>query len=137
LSFKQVVIRNLFRFLDILPSLFYLLGGIACFVTPRCQRLGDIAAGTLVVRETQARPLQLEGTLTTDSRAFADYPHLEARLRQKTSPEEARIAFDAVVRRDELHPESRLTLFAQLADHFREIQDFPEEATIGLSNEQY
>jgi len=51
LRFSQVAIRNLFRLLDILPSTFYLLGGISCFLTKRCQRLGDIAAGTLVVRE--------------------------------------------------------------------------------------
>src|SRR5690606_26345663 len=47
LGLKQVVIRNLFRILDILPSIFYLIGGISCLVTKRCQRLGDIAAGTL------------------------------------------------------------------------------------------
>lgn len=137
LGFKQVVIRNLFRLLDILPSTFYLLGGISCFATSRCQRIGDIAAGTLVVRETDVAPPALDGLITAKENSFANVPHLEARLRQRTSPEEARIALDAIVRRDELEPARRLHLFAQLADYFRSISEFPEEISHGLSDEQY
>src|SRR6266511_5072255 len=40
LQLSQVVIRNLLRFVDVLP-VFYLVGGIACLVTRRGQRLGD------------------------------------------------------------------------------------------------
>jgi uncharacterized RDD family membrane protein YckC len=137
LGLKQVVIRNLFRFLDILPSTFYLLGSICCLFTKRCQRMGDIAAGTLVVREVEVRPPEFSEAVTVGENSFATAPHLEARLRQKTSPEEARIALDAVTRRSELDPDCRLRLFARLADHFREIAEFPEEITIGLSDEQY
>ncbi len=137
LRFSQVAIRNLFRLLDILPSTFYLLGGISCFLTKRCQRLGDIAAGTLVVREVPLRQPSLESLSQSRSNSFARHPHLEARLRQNTSPTEARIALDALLRRDELAPGPRLALFSQLAGHFREIVSFPEEDTIGLSDEQY
>jgi uncharacterized RDD family membrane protein YckC len=49
----QAVIRNLVRIIDFLPS-YYLAGAIAIFVTRRNQRLGDLAAGTVVVRERQA-----------------------------------------------------------------------------------
>jgi hypothetical protein len=42
--------RNLVRFVDQLPG-FYVVGVIAMFATPRHQRLGDLAAGTLVVRD--------------------------------------------------------------------------------------
>ncbi|HQZ28285.1 MAG: RDD family protein [Verrucomicrobiales bacterium] len=137
LGFKQVVIRNLFRILDMMPSTLYLLGGFACLVTKRCQRIGDIAAGTLVVREVEIAPPAFGNLIETGLNSFAMQPHLEARLRQHTSPEEARIVLDAMTRRDELAPESRLALFSQLADHFREIAEFPEEITIGLSDEQY
>jgi uncharacterized RDD family membrane protein YckC len=137
LRFSQVAIRNLFRLLDILPSTFYLLGGISCFLTKRCQRLGDIAAGTLVVREVPVRPPALESLAQSRSNSFSRHPHLEARLRQNTSPTEARIALDALIRRDELAAEPRLTVFSRLAGHFREIVSFPEEDTIGLSDEQY
>jgi len=137
LGFKQVVIRNLFRMIDILPSTFYLIGSISCLVTSRCQRLGDIAAGTIVTRETKPAPPELGQLLREGENSFATHPHLEARLRQRVSPDEARIALDAVTRREELDPDHRLHLFARLADHFRDLSDFPEETTVGLSDEQY
>lgn len=43
-------VRNLVRIVDFLPA-FYLVGIIAAAVHPRAQRLGDMAAGTIVVRE--------------------------------------------------------------------------------------
>jgi uncharacterized RDD family membrane protein YckC len=137
LGLKQVIIRNLFRVLDMLPSLFYLIGGVTCFLTKRCQRIGDIAAGTLVIREVESSPPSFEEFVRGERNSFATLPHLEARLRQKTSPEEARLVIDAMTRRDELESGARLDLFAQLADHFREKAEFPDEITIGLSDEQY
>jgi uncharacterized RDD family membrane protein YckC len=137
LGLKQVIIRNLFRILDMLPSTFYLLGGLSCFLTKRCQRLGDIAAGTLVIREVESSPPSFEEFVRAERNSFSALPHLEARLRQKTSPEEARLVIDAMTRRDELDPRARLDLFAQLAAHFREKAEFPDEITIGLSDEQY
>ena len=52
-------IRNLLRFVDWLPA-FYLLGAIVIAVSERDQRLGDLAADTLVVRVAEtdtAEPL--------------------------------------------------------------------------------
>ena len=49
LSFHQIAIRNLIRFVDSLP-LFYLLGGASLLFTRDAQRPGDVAAGTVVVR---------------------------------------------------------------------------------------
>jgi uncharacterized RDD family membrane protein YckC len=49
--------RNLVRYVDMLPF-FYAVGVIAIFVTRQSQRLGDLAAGTLVVRDQpQESPL--------------------------------------------------------------------------------
>jgi hypothetical protein len=137
LGLKQVVIRNLFRLLDMMPSTFYLLGGISCLLTKRCQRIGDIAAGTLVIREVETATPALEEFVRGEKNSFSAMPHLEARLRQRTSPEEARLVLDAVTRRNELDPEARLLLFSELADYFRSIAEFPDEITIGLSDEQY
>ncbi len=137
LTLKQVIIRNLFRNLDILPSMFYLLGGISCALTKRCQRLGDIAAGTLVVREVKVSQPAISDAVVGGENSFATLPHLEARLRQRTTPEEARIALDAVSRRDQLDSGDRLEVFSQIADYFREIAEFPDEITLGLSDEQY
>jgi uncharacterized RDD family membrane protein YckC len=49
-AFLTSAVRNVLRLVDILPS-FYLVGIVAILLTPRNQRLGDLAAGTLVVRE--------------------------------------------------------------------------------------
>ena len=51
------LIRNLLRFVDMLP-LGYFLGAISCLQHPHFKRLGDLAAGTLVVYREQplARP---------------------------------------------------------------------------------
>jgi uncharacterized RDD family membrane protein YckC len=49
--------RNFIRFIDEIPS-FYAVGIVAVFVTRQHQRLGDLAAGTIVVRErAQESPL--------------------------------------------------------------------------------
>jgi len=43
-------VRNFLRIVDFLPA-FYVVGVIAILATSQNQRLGDLAAGTLVVRE--------------------------------------------------------------------------------------
>jgi uncharacterized RDD family membrane protein YckC len=44
------IIRNVVRLIDFLPGL-YLIGTVSVLSTAQCQRLGDLAAGTLVVRD--------------------------------------------------------------------------------------
>jgi len=64
--------RNLVRYVDQLPF-FYAVGVIAMFVTRQHQRLGDLAAGTLVVRDReQEAPLWGEsGARTFTAQVFA------------------------------------------------------------------
>jgi uncharacterized RDD family membrane protein YckC len=50
ITFVPSCVRNVMRLVDILPG-FYAIGMISIFVTERNQRLGDLAAGTLIVRE--------------------------------------------------------------------------------------
>jgi uncharacterized RDD family membrane protein YckC len=58
ITFFSALTRNLIRGADMLPFLlffpFYSLGIIAVFATVRSQRLGDIAAGTVVIKERAA-----------------------------------------------------------------------------------
>ncbi|HWI51652.1 MAG TPA: RDD family protein [Symbiobacteriaceae bacterium] len=56
-DFLQVVIRNLLRVVDYLPMQ-YLVGSVAIIASKRGQRLGDMVAGTVVVRD-QRPPLAL------------------------------------------------------------------------------
>lgn len=133
---SQVVIRNLLRFVDGLP-LFYAVGGIVSLFSSRSQRLGDLAAGTVVVRTVHAIPPDVAGVLAGKYNSFRDHAHLEARLRQKVTPEEAQLALHALVRRDELESEARVKLYGALANHFREKVKFPDETVFGMSDEQY
>jgi len=50
ITFIPSCVRNVMRLVDILPA-FYAIGMLSIFVTARNQRLGDLAAGTLVVRD--------------------------------------------------------------------------------------
>lgn len=52
-TFVTSLIRNAIRPIDFLPSM-YLLGAGTILVTKKNQRIGDVVAGTLVVRELQA-----------------------------------------------------------------------------------
>jgi uncharacterized RDD family membrane protein YckC len=137
LEFSQIVIRNLMRFVDALPTL-YFVGGAACLLSRKGQRLGDFAANTVVthVRPPSTSP-DLETVLAGKYNSFRQYPHLEARLRQRVSADEARIALQALLRRDALEPQARVALFEDIADHFRSLVAFPEEATFGMTDEQY
>jgi uncharacterized RDD family membrane protein YckC len=52
INFVESLARNLVRFVDYFPG-FYAIGIIAIFLSKRSQRLGDMVAGTLVVRDRQ------------------------------------------------------------------------------------
>ncbi|NTU82100.1 MAG: RDD family protein [Chloroflexales bacterium] len=56
IDFSASAIRNLLRLVDFLPF-FYGLGVLVMFADGRARRLGDLAAGTLVVREGPALTL--------------------------------------------------------------------------------
>lgn len=136
LQFHQVVIRNLLRFVDALPFL-YFVGGVVCWFSPKCQRLGDIAGGTVVIRHPRLLEPDLDQVLPGKFNSLRQYPHLAARLRQGVSPAEAALAVQALLRRDHFQPEARVALFAELAAHFKSKVDFPPEATDGIADEQY
>ena len=53
-TFLAAVIRNVMRLIDLLPGV-YTVGAVAVFFTKRSQRLGDLVAGTLVVRRAKAQ----------------------------------------------------------------------------------
>lgn len=136
LQFNQIVTRNLLRFVDSLP-VFYFVGGIVCWLNPKCQRLGDLAANTVVIRNPRVSEPDIDQLLTGKFNSLRPYPHLAARLRQNVSAAEAAVAVQALVRRDEFDPVDRVELFAELAAHFQAKVAFPAEATDGIADEQY
>jgi uncharacterized RDD family membrane protein YckC len=136
LQFHQILMRNLLRAVDSLPAC-DLVGGIACVCSRRARRLGDLAAGTVVVHHVQPETPDLEQLLAGKFNSLRGYPHLTARLRQRVSPAEASLALQALLRREEFEPAARVALFQELAGHFRNAVPFPAEAVESLPDEQY
>ena len=60
ITFWEAAVRNLLRVLDMFPYPFYSIGLISVFSTSRDQRVGDMVAGTVVVREREAEAPEFE-----------------------------------------------------------------------------
>ena len=136
LQLSQVVIRNLLRSVDMLPA-FYFLGGAVSVFSRNCQRLGDIAANTIVIRIPKTTAVEIEDLIGKKYNSLRDYPHLEARLRQTVTPEEAALILDSLRRARILDNEAKIKVFDDLAAHLQTIVEFPPEATEMIGSEQY
>jgi uncharacterized RDD family membrane protein YckC len=60
ITFWEAAVRNLLRVLDMFPYPFYSIGLISVFSTSRDQRVGDMVAGTVVVREREEEAPEFE-----------------------------------------------------------------------------
>lgn len=117
----QAVLRNLTRPVDRLP-LFYLVGGAAALLSKSQQRLGDLLAGTIVVRE---RRLKLPAALSRaeGETALLQEAFFQQRVARLSADEEA-LLFSAAARREELGIDARLNLFAALSRFLQEERSF-------------
>ena len=138
LRFSQVVVRNLLRAVDALP-MFYLIGGAACFLNRRCQRLGDLAADTVVIRTSPAPEPNLRGIMAGKYNSLRAHPVLAARLRSRVGPAETAVLLGVLGRREELEPTARVEIFGELAGRLRATLggELPEELREGLTDEQF
>lgn len=136
LTGHQILLRNLFRIVDMLPLL-YTVGGIVSICNKKYQRLGDIAASTVVVRLQQPMMPRYTQAINAQLNSFRRYPHIEAILKRNSGPEEHLLAFETIQRRNQLDPAARVELFESLADHLKAKAKFPADATEHLSPEQY
>ena len=80
-SSSQIFIRNLLRMVDSIPLL-YLFGGCTCLLTSKSQRLGDIAANTIVVRITEKPLPDIRQLKFEETNSLREHPSLVARLRR-------------------------------------------------------
>ena len=136
LEFNQIVIRNLLRCVDMLPAL-YAVGGVVCLLTRHAQRLGDIAANTIVVRNPLILEPDLDQLRPDKWNSLHAHPHLSSRLRQRVTPRTAALVVEAILRRQDFDPPERLRLFHELAQQFKTLVPYPPEATDGVADEQY
>ena len=91
ISVYEAIIRNVIRIIDEIPG-FYGLGIISIFVSSRNKRLGDFAAGTVVVHETALTELQpaweaaktnLAAAYSVGQLSLADLELIEAFLQRR------------------------------------------------------
>ena len=115
ITFVQAVIRNLVRVVDLLPGL-YLVGVTSSLLDRSGRRLGDIAAGTIVVRERRAPKPTAVVPAKERTNSFIDDPTVAHAARRITPPER-----DAMIglglRREELPLTVRHELFRRMAAH--------------------
>jgi len=136
LQFAQVVIRNLLRVIDSLPA-FYLAGGLFGLVSERYQRLGDLAAQTIVVRQIQSGEPDLSKILPDKYNSFREHPLVVARLRSRISPDQSALVLRVLLRRDSLDADARNDIYEQLVSELKKVAEFPQEAVDGISDERY
>ncbi len=97
---SALLIRNIFRLIDSLPA-FYLLGLLTCIFSAHRVRVGDLAAGTLLVREDREGEKSLARVQT-----LADQSHLPL--------ETLELADQILERWDSLQPHSRADIARSL-----------------------
>lgn len=118
MGFVQSVVRNLVRIVDLLPAL-YLTGGASTLLDRHGRRLGDLAAGTIVVRERKTPAPSVVVPPSERYNSFVDDPSIALAVRRITAPErEAMIGLS--LRRDQLPLPVRRELFARLAEHLED-----------------
>jgi uncharacterized RDD family membrane protein YckC len=110
--FTAVLIRNLLRLVDFLPAL-YGVGVMAIVLSPKSQRLGDMAAGTYVVRAPRPRVDWFSLRTVTplgDGRAAQT---------RRLSGEAQRLVREFVAREASLAPADRARIAAVIAARLR------------------
>ena len=111
-GFIAILVRNLVRVVDFLPG-FYGFGLLAIVVSPRSQRLGDLAAGTFVVRAPRPRLDYFSLRTVTPLGAGAQ-------VEVRGLPGEAqRLVREFVAREADLAPDHRARVAKRIAERLR------------------
>ena len=117
-SFGASAVRNLVRFLDLQPGFLYAVGLVSMTVSKSGKRLGDIAAGTIVVHEHRALVAAAVRSATEPSTA----PAITSRLTE----EEFALLGRFIARRSQLDRSMQANFTLQLATRFQ--QHLPADA---------
>lgn len=121
ISFFQAAARNLVRMVDALPF-FYGLGFVIAACNEKHLRLGDWAAGTLVVH-VERKPRLVRALQGAAEEALPlSLPLVRQRLGQLTRPQK-QVLLDLCLRRDQLRITDRAQLFRAVAEYIKEQLD--------------
>jgi len=117
-STLDVLIRNTIRLIDFAPYL-YFVGGLVAFIHKQSKRLGDLAAGTVVVKLRQSElPTSVEPgpSLPTETNGLLS---LVRPLAGSLTPEELGMVQRFLERRFELAPDVRSQMARRVIDAVR------------------
>ena len=114
-TFGASAVRNLMRIIDMQPGFTYAVGIITMILNKQGKRLGDIAGGTLVVREELLPPLA--AATPAPVAATGGAPRAVVLQAELSEPEFALLA-RFVERRGDLDPARRAQFVAQLSERF-------------------
>lgn len=113
----DAILRNLLRIVDQMPGI-YAVGVLSIFFTARNQRLGDLAAGTVVVHEQRIERPDIPEPASARTR------HGAARLTQ----DEITLVETFLQRRHGLDPYLRLTTARQVLERVGQRLDLPADS---------
>jgi hypothetical protein len=110
INFFDAAVRNLIRIIDYLPSA-YLVGMISMFIDSKNRRLGDFAAGTIVVHEREQPPTALGYPQRMETVAATDVTYDVRKL----GAADLMLIETFLARRLEIDPEARFANAEKLA----------------------
>ncbi len=116
-DFRAAAVRNLLGLADLLPG-FYVLGAIIILISSKRQRLGDLAAGTIVVRE-RVLAAPAETAASVQEFASPDYA-FSARHLAACEPNDQHVLRSFLRRQAKMAPAPRDRLASRLAVAFLE-----------------
>ena len=115
IGFGQAALRNLVRVVDILPAC-YLTGGVSALIDRHGRRLGDLAAGTVVIRQ-RSSPRPSAVLAPVDRYNSFSHDQTLAHAAERISAPERDAMIGLAVRREHLPVVVRYALFSKLCAH--------------------
>lgn len=131
IGFREAIIRSLFQLLDLLVS-FGAVALLCGMLTPRSQRVGDLAAGTFVIRDPKSLPHVPAVPFTPPMGTEELVASLDV---SKLRPDQERLIRSFLLRVGELSHASRIDLGIRLADSTAQALGRPDR--LGLPPEPF
>ncbi|MEW5940682.1 MAG: RDD family protein [Chloroflexota bacterium] len=133
ITLMESLIRNLVRIVDLLPTA-YGVGVVTMFINPQSRRLGDLAAGTLVVHEHAASSAQLAASPSAALRVASLKPSVPVDFPvERLTHQEVALIEEFLQRRDDMS--HRAQLASQILARLHERVGHPEPGAGSLDPE--
>lgn len=131
IGFREAIIRSLFQLLDLLVS-FGAVALLCGMLTPRSQRVGDLAAGTFVIRDPKSLPHLPAVPFTPPMGTEEIVANLDV---SKLRPDQERLIRSFLLRVGDLSHAARIDLGIRLADSTARALGHPDR--LGLPPEPF